>query len=111
MPLGVGAILLAPVAAGYSEWLAASPVRTWLPVVCAALTVPMQLYALARVMTRFERGISAGLNPFGGVWTPPLGSAVPILCALVGAVLLGVIVTRSSVRPTPVLSTANTLSN
>ncbi|GAA3449353.1 DUF2142 domain-containing protein [Dactylosporangium matsuzakiense] len=111
MPLGVGVILLAPLAAGYSGWLAGSPVRAWLPVVFAALTVPMQLYALARVMTRFERGISAGLNPFGGAWTPPLGSAVPLLCALVGAGLLGVIVTRSSVRPTPVLSTANTFSN
>jgi hypothetical protein len=77
----------------------------------AALTVPMQLYALARVMTRFNRGIAAGLDPFGGVWTPPLGSAVPLLCALVGTGLLGVIVTRSSVRPTAVHSTANTLSN
>jgi hypothetical protein len=78
---------------------------------CVGLAVPMQLYALARVMTRFQRGIAAGLNPFGGVWTPPLGSALPLLCALVGGVLLGVIVTRSSVQPTPVHSTANTLSN
>jgi hypothetical protein len=111
MPLGVGVILLAPLAAGYAGWLSASPVRAWLPVLCVALTVPMQLYALARVMTRFERGIAAGLDPFGGVWTPPLGSFLPLLCALVGAGLLGVIVTRSSVQPTPVHSTANTFSN
>ncbi|WP_433081700.1 DUF2142 domain-containing protein [Dactylosporangium sp. CA-052675] len=111
MPLGVGVILLAPLAVGYSAWLSASPWRERAVHVAAALTVPMQLYALARVMTRFGRGISAGLNPFGGAWTPPLGSLVPLLCALVGAALLGVIVTRSSVRPTPVLSTANTFSN
>ncbi|WP_433053867.1 DUF2142 domain-containing protein [Dactylosporangium sp. CS-033363] len=111
MPLGVGVILLAPLAAGYSGWLSASRWRERAVLVAAALTVPMQLYALARVMTRFERGISAGLNPFGGSWTPPLGSVLPLLCALVGAGLLGVIVTRSSVRPTPVHSTAITFSN
>ncbi|GAA4244105.1 hypothetical protein GCM10022255_005840 [Dactylosporangium darangshiense] len=111
MPLGVGVVLLAPLADRYARWLSD---RGWLErlvLVCAGLAVLMQLYALARVMTRFQRGIAAGLNPFGGAWTPPLGSALPLLCALVGGVLLGVIVTRSSVHPTPVHSTANTLSN
>jgi hypothetical protein len=111
MPLGVGVVLLAPLADRYAQWLSD---RGWLDrfvLACAVLAVPMQLYALARVMTRFERGIAAGLNPFGGSWTPAVGSVVPLLSALVGAGLLGVIVTRSSVRPTPVHSTANTLSN
>ncbi|MGI5246208.1 DUF2142 domain-containing protein [Dactylosporangium sp. CA-139066] len=111
MPLGVGVLLLAPLADRYAGWLAE---RGWLDrlvLVCAGLAVPMQLYALARVMTRFQRGIAAGLDPFGGAWTPPAGTVVPLICALVGGVLLGVIVTRSSVRPTPVHSTANTLSN
>ncbi|WP_426508841.1 DUF2142 domain-containing protein [Dactylosporangium sp. McL0621] len=111
MPLGVGVLLLAPLATGYTGWLSSSRWLEWALVAAAALTVPMQLYALARVMTRFQRGISAGLNPFGGAWSPPLGTLVPLLCALVGAGLLGVIVTRSSVRPTPVHSTANTFSN
>ncbi|MEV6928379.1 DUF2142 domain-containing protein [Dactylosporangium sp. NPDC051485] len=111
MPLGVGVVLLTPFADRYAGWLSD---RGWLGrlvLLCAGLAAPMQLYALARVMTRFQRGIAAGLNPFGGAWTPPLGAIVPLACALVGAGLLGVIVTRSSVRPTPVLSTANTLSN
>jgi hypothetical protein len=107
MPLGVGVVLLAASVERYPEWLRELP----LIVTVAALTVPMQVYALARVMTRFQRGIEAGLNPFGGSWTPPVGAAVPLLCALVGAGLLGVIVTRSSVRRTPVHSTANTFSN
>jgi hypothetical protein len=111
MPLGVGAVLLAPLADRYAGWLAERGRLDRLVLLCAGLAVPMQLYALARVMTRFQRGIAAGLDPFGGSWTPPVGPAVPLLCVLVGAVLLGVIVTRSSVRPTPVHSTANTLSN
>ena len=111
MPLGVGVVLLAAFADRYTAWLTA---KGWLPrlvLVLVALPVPMDLYVLARVMTRFQRGIAEGLNPFGGSWAPVAGSALPLLCCLVGGVLLGVIVTRSSVRPTPVGSTANTLSN
>lgn len=111
MPLGVGVVLLAGVADRYAAWLSD---RGWLDRLAAVLvmiTIPLDLYALARVMTRFQRGINEGLNPFGGSWQPPLGSALPLLTCLVGGALLGVIVTRSSVRPTPVHSTANTLSN
>jgi hypothetical protein len=111
MPLGVGVVLLAPLADRYAGWLAE---RRWLDrlvLLAAGLAALMQVYSLARVMTRFQRGIAAGLDPFGGAWTPPVGTLVPLICALVGGVLLGVIVTRSSVRPTPVHSTANTLSN
>ncbi|MFB9181477.1 DUF2142 domain-containing protein [Dactylosporangium sucinum] len=111
MPLGVGVVLLAAFAERYTAWLTD---RGWLGrVVLAgvALTVPMDLYALARVMTRFQHGISHGLDPLGGTWHPAAGSVVPLLCCAVGGVLLGVIVTRSSVRPTAQHSTANTLSN
>jgi hypothetical protein len=111
MPLGVGVLLLAGSGDRYAAWLSD---RGWLDRLAlglVALTVPLHLYALARVMTRFQRGINEGLNPFGGTWQPPLGSALPLLTCLVGAASLAVIVTRSSVRPTPVHSTANTLSN
>ncbi|GAA3229766.1 DUF2142 domain-containing protein [Dactylosporangium siamense] len=111
MPLGVGVVLLAGTADRYAAWLSD---RGWLDRLAlglVAITIPLDLYALARVMTRFQRGINEGLNPFGGTWQPPLGSVVPLLACLVGGALLAVIVTRSSVRPTPVHSTANTLSN
>ncbi len=75
------------------------------------LTVPLDLYALARVMTRFQVGIDAGLHPFGGSWHPPLGSLVPLVACLVGGVLLTVIVKIATVRGVPEHSTANTLSN
>ncbi|MET7418098.1 DUF2142 domain-containing protein [Dactylosporangium sp. NPDC005555] len=107
MPLGVGVVLLAGFTDRYAAWLTA---RRWL-LGLILVTVPLHIYALARVMTRFQRGINEGLNPIGGTWQPPLGSVLPLLACLVGGALLAVIVTRSSVRPTPVHSTANTLSN
>ncbi|GAB3866620.1 glycosyltransferase family protein [Dactylosporangium cerinum] len=66
MPLGVGVVLLAGTADRYAAWLSARGWLDRLAVVLVAVTVPLDLYALARVMTRFQRGISAGLNPFGG---------------------------------------------
>lgn len=111
MPLGVGVVLLAGLADRYAAWLSDRGWLNRLAVGLVAVTVPLDLYALARVMTRFQRGINEGLNPTGGTWQPPLGSVLPLLTCLVGGALLGVIVTRSSVRPTPVHSTANTLSN
>jgi hypothetical protein len=75
------------------------------------LTVPLDLYALARVMTRFAVGIDAGLHPLGGSWHPPLGSVVPLVACLVGGALLTVMVRISTVRGVPEHSTANTLSN
>ncbi len=111
MPLGVGVVLLAGLADRYAAWLSARGWLDRLAVLLVLVTIPLDLYALARVMTRFQRGINEGLNPIGGTWQPPLGSVLPLLACLVGGALLGVIVTRSSVRPTPVHSTANTLSN
>ena len=111
MPVGVGAVILPAFADRYTQWLAQ---RGWLHRLATVLvlaTVPLDLYALARVMTRFQRGLDAGLNPFGGTWQPPLGPVVPLMTYLVGAVLLAAIVTSSSVRPAPQHSTVNTLSN
>jgi hypothetical protein len=57
-------------------------------VALVAATLPVHVYALARVMTRFEVGIEAGLNPFAGSWRPPLGPVVPLVCVLVGVGVL-----------------------
>ncbi len=102
MPLGAGAVLCA-------AFVGHLPDR--LILILVALTVPLDLYALARVMTRFQVGIDAGLHPFGGSWHPPLGSAVPLVATLVGGVLLTVMVKIPTVRGVPEDSTANTLSN
>jgi hypothetical protein len=102
MPLGAGAILIA-------AFVTNLPDRLILGMVL--LTVPLDLYALARVMTRFQVGIDAGLHPFGGSWHPPLGSLVPLVACFVGGALLTVMVKISTVRGVPQHSTANTLSN
>jgi hypothetical protein len=101
MPLGAGAILCAAFAGRLPDRLI---------LVLVALTVPLDLYALARVMTRFQVGIDAGLHPFGGSWHPPLGSVVPLVACLVGGALLIVTIGIPTVRAVPEHSTANTLS-
>ncbi len=36
--------------------------------VLVGLTIPLDAYAMARVMSRFQVGIAAVPNPFGGSW-------------------------------------------
>jgi hypothetical protein len=102
MPLGVGIVLGAAT-------VGRLPDRAILALV--ASTVPLHVYALARVMTRFQVGIDAGLHPFGGSWHPSVGAAVPLIGCLVGGLLLTVIVKSPSVRGAAEHSTVNTLSN
>jgi Predicted membrane protein (DUF2142) len=88
MPAAVGIVLGAAVIGRFGEWLAS---RGWLvryTMILTAATVPLHLYALARVMTRYQVGIAAPLNPFGGVWRPPVGSVLPLLLDLAGLMLL-----------------------
>jgi len=68
-----------------------------------AATVPVHLYALARVMSRFQSGLDSPLNPFGGDWHPAVGSAVPMGVAVLGCVaLVTMIVTYRDVVALPV---------
>lgn len=96
--LGVGMMLLAATSSRYQAFLSA---RGWLgaPVtLLVAATIPLDMYALVRVMSRFQRGIAASLNPFGGTWTPPLGTAAPLLAELLGALALASIVAWTDSR-------------
>jgi Predicted membrane protein (DUF2142) len=72
----------------------------WMVPAAGGLLALLHLYVLARVMTRFARGIGAALDPFGGRWHPPLGSWPPLLAALAGGVLL-VALLATAVRRTP----------
>lgn len=101
MPLAAGVLITAAYTDDLAAWLAR---RGWLDRVALALvgaTVPLDLYALARVMTRFQAGIDARLQPFGGSWQPASGPVLPLLACLVGGLLLTSAVLVRAVRPAP----------
>ncbi|HEV7899666.1 MAG TPA: DUF2142 domain-containing protein [Planosporangium sp.] len=84
LPTAVGVVLLTALA-----WPPDRVARwRWLPPALVAVTVPVHLYALARVMTRFSSGIDAPLNPFAGPWRPVGGPVVPLSVAAVGLAAL-----------------------
>jgi hypothetical protein len=94
MPTGVGVVLLAALA-WPSDGRATRPwgrlARSrWLLFALVVGTVPVHLYALARVMTRFSSGLDASLNPFAGQWRPVGGPVVPLLVAVAGLAALAV---------------------
>ncbi|WP_345631936.1 DUF2142 domain-containing protein [Rugosimonospora acidiphila] len=101
MPTGVGLVLAA---AFVHRWRAAlGPVPTERMVQMAVLvTIPLQWWALATVMTRFQIGSSGLIDPFrGGSWRPVGGPLPALTTEVVGSVTLGVLawrLTRSSER-------------
>lgn len=94
MPTLVGVPLIAAAASGYRRWLAGRGWLRWFATGVAVLVIPLHLYALARVMTRFQWGLHAPLDPFGGHWSPPLGTVTPLVVDLVGGVLLAILAWR-----------------
>jgi hypothetical protein len=95
LPTAVGIVLLAALA-----W---RPRSTWLPVALVVATAPIHLYALARVMTRYQVGIDAGLDPFGGSWKPVGGPMTPLVALVAGIVaLVTMIITYRDVVTRPV---------
>ena len=107
MPAGVGLVLLAARFAGGPPRLTSITGSRWFPIGLVLATVPVQIYALARVLTRYESGIDASLNPFAGRWHPAGGAAVPLVVLAIGlgALLLVVIVTNGDVIAQPVTAT------
>jgi hypothetical protein len=111
MPALVGMVLVPAYGGRLAAWLTVRGRLSRFVVGIVAATVPLHLYALARVMTRFQVGIDAPLDPLRGSWHPPVGSVTPLVTALTGLVLLvGIAVgtagaavrprTRQGTRPT-----------
>jgi hypothetical protein len=101
MPLGVGVVIAAAYVDRYATWLKQRGGLDRLAFALVAATVPLEVYALARVMTRFQVGIDAALAPFGGSWLPASGPVPPLLACLVGGLLLVVMVVANTVRSAP----------
>jgi hypothetical protein len=108
LPTAVGLVLLAAPAwptAGMPARLAAVARSRWFAIGLVAATTPVHLYALARVMTRFQTGIDAPLNPFTGSWRPMGGPSVPLLVAVLGLVaLLMLVFTTERYASTPAVT-------
>ncbi|GGM43080.1 DUF2142 domain-containing protein [Dactylosporangium sucinum] len=91
MPAAAGVVLCAAGAPQFEQRLAR---RRRLRPYCAVLTcvaVALHLYLLAFVMTRFQSGPGARLDPFAGAWRPPTGGLLPLLAVLAGGTILVVL--------------------
>ncbi|WP_203917884.1 DUF2142 domain-containing protein [Rugosimonospora africana] len=93
LPALVGVMLGAASTDGFERRLAARARLRWYPAALVAGATVLQVYALCRVLTRFESGIAAPLNPFPGTWHPSLGPVPPLLALLAGSALLAAVVT------------------
>ncbi|GAB3838053.1 hypothetical protein GCM10027610_041270 [Dactylosporangium cerinum] len=91
MPAAAGVVLCAACAPQFERRLAA---RHRLRPYCTVLTgvaAVLHVYLLAFVMTRFQSGPGARLDPFTGVWRPPSGALPPLLAVLAGGAILAVL--------------------
>ena len=124
MPLGLGVLVLAAFEGRLASRFA-GPLPGWLesrlpsrlrghgypglPVVAlVAALLPLHLYALARVLARFESGIAAGPNPFvDGSWQPALGPWPPVVTMVLGCLtLLAAVMVTALADRTPVAQAA-----
>lgn len=92
LPVAVGVPLLAAWTIGERGALG-GPTTVALARCLGLVLVPIQFLALWYTMIRWQHGLPTSfapmpLNPFAGSWQPPLGPAVPLLLAAVGAALL-----------------------
>jgi hypothetical protein len=87
LPMLVGVVLVAARARPATRW--------YVPAGLVLATAPVHLYALGRVMIRFQSGTAGGLTSIGdGPWRSPFGPIVPLACALLGVALLSATVLK-----------------
>ncbi len=58
-----------------------------------------QLFSLAMVMSRFQRGPVGGINPFRGDWFPMFGPVVPIVLLTAGVITMLYLAYRYAAAP------------
>lgn len=97
MPSLVGVLLGAAALGGFEGRLAARGVLRWYALVLAGFAALGHLYTLSRVMSRFQVGITAPLNPLRYTWRPPVGPVPPLLLMVAGGALL--VALAATVRP------------
>jgi hypothetical protein len=88
MPSLVGVVLGAAALGRFEGRLAARGLLRWYALALAGVAALGHLYALSRVMSRFQVGINAPLNPLRYSWRPPVGPVPPLLLMVAGGALL-----------------------
>jgi hypothetical protein len=106
MPAGVGVVLGA---AFVRRWAVALGVdgTVRLAKLAIVVTAAFQLYALASVMTRFQTGPDAVINPwYTPSWSPPGGPSVSLIIEVAGLVTFSILAWRFVTRPAVPVSPA-----
>jgi hypothetical protein len=98
MPAGVGLVLAAAFVRRWRAALGPGPTERMVRM-AIVVTVPLQLWALAAVMTRFQLGPTALIDPLKGNWLPKGGPLPALTTEVVGLVTLGVLAWRLTGRP------------
>jgi hypothetical protein len=88
MPSLVGVVLGAAAMTRFEGRLAARGLLRWYALALAGVAALGHEYALSRVMSRFQVGINAPLNPLRYTWRPPVGPVPPLLLIVAGGALL-----------------------
>ena len=88
MPSLVGVVLGAAAMTRFEGRLAARGLLRWYALALAGVAALGHVYALSRVMSRFQVGINAPLNPLRYTWRPPVGPVPPLLLIVAGGALL-----------------------
>jgi hypothetical protein len=98
MPAGAGLVLGACFVRHWQAALGPAAARrlVWLAVLVA---VPVHLWALAAVMTRFQLGPGALMDPLAGVWLPAGGPVPALAAATVGLLALAATAWLATRRP------------
>jgi hypothetical protein len=99
-PAGAGLVLGACFVRRWHAALGPAPARrlVWLAVLVA---VPVHLWALAAVMTRFQIGPAGLMDPFGGSWQPAGGPFPALAVETAGLLALAVLAWLATHHPDP----------
>ena len=95
LPSGVGAVLAACFVRRWQAALGAAATAR-LVRLAVVVAVPVHLYALATVMTRFQIGPTSMMQPFHGSWLPKGGPLPALAVEIVGLAVLAVLVWRGT---------------
>jgi hypothetical protein len=98
MPTGVGLVLAAAFVRPWRTALGPGPTERMVRL-ALLLTIPLQWWALATVMTRFQLGPTALIDPFKGSWLPMGGPLPALTTEVVGSVTLCVLAWRLTRGP------------